>query len=321
MPFATGSDTGGSIRQPAAFCGLSGIKPTYGMVSRFGLVAYASSLDQIGLLARSVEDLAYLLPVLNRFDPMDSTSVKCRQVNYSDELESEHAFKIGVAWSLMEALGNQEYRQALESAIRQYQQAGIEVIPVNIDSLPLWVPCYYVIACAEASSNLSRYDGVRYGHRAKSAEKLGDMIKQSREEGFGEEVKRRILTGAHLLSSGYFDAYYLQALKIRRVVLQELKQILGTVDAILLPTTPSTAIKLGERPPPVERYLEDQFTVAANLAGLPAMSVPVGFSQGLPLGMQLIGNHFEEDKLLAIAHQFQKMTDWHQPNINRGNAL
>lgn len=321
IPFATGSDTGGSIRQPAAFCGISGLKPTYGMVSRFGLVAYASSLDQIGLLARSAEDLAMLLPVINAFDAKDSTSVRCETIHYSDKLHQPVTAKIGVAYSLIEKLENKAYRQALETAISQYQSAGTEIIPINIDSLSLWVPCYYVIACAEASSNLSRYDGVRFGHRAQGADKLQDMIKQSREQGFGEEVKRRILTGAHVLSSGYYDAYYLQALKIRRLIMQELKQVLTKVDAILLPTTPSPAIKLSENPPPVQRYLEDQFTVAANLAGLPAMSIPAGFSEGLPLGMQLIAGHFKEEKLLAIAHQFQQMTDWHKHQINEGNAL
>ncbi|KTC86497.1 Asp-tRNA(Asn)/Glu-tRNA(Gln) amidotransferase subunit GatA [Legionella brunensis] len=314
VPFATGSDTGGSIRQPAAFCGISGIKPTYGLVSRFGMVAFASSLDQAGPMARSVEDLALILQAMAGFDSHDSTSVNQAIPNYSLTLsDSIKGLKIGLPSCFFQKEVDASIQQAILDAVKIYQQEGAEIIELDLPLQPLWVPCYYVIACAEASSNLSRYDGIRFGHRSSKAGTLHELIVNSRSEGFGAEVKRRILTGTHVLSSGYFDAYYLQALKIRRLIQVEIQSTLNQVDVILGPTTPTCAFKLGEKvDDPIQNYLADVFTVAVNLAGLPALSIPVGFNEGLPIGMQLIGNYFNEAKLLNIAHHYQQCTNWHQ---------
>ncbi|CEK10462.1 Asp-tRNA(Asn)/Glu-tRNA(Gln) amidotransferase subunit GatA [Legionella hackeliae] len=314
IPFATGSDTGGSIRQPAAFCGISGIKPTYGLISRFGMVAFASSLDQAGPLAHSAEDLAIILQAMAGFDSRDSTSVNQPLPDYSQSLsKSIRGLKIGLPSCFFQKEVNVDIQQAIKTAVKVFQQEGAEIIELDLSLQPLWVPCYYVIACAEASSNLSRYDGIRFGHRSTKASTLHELIVNSRSEGFGEEVKRRILTGTHVLSSGYFDAYYLQALKIRRLIQLELQNTLNQVDIILGPTTPTCAFKIGEKvDDPIQNYLADVFTVAVNLAGLPALSIPAGFSEGLPIGMQLIGNYFEEAKLLNAAYYFQQCTDWHQ---------
>jgi aspartyl-tRNA(Asn)/glutamyl-tRNA(Gln) amidotransferase subunit A len=313
VPYSIGSDTGGSIRQPAAFCGISGIKPTYGLISRFGMVAYASSLDQAGPLARSAEDLSIVLQALVGFDPKDSTSVETSVPNYFADLNKPlSSLKIGLPSCFFQPQVEDEIQKAVLDAINIFKNLGAEIIDVDLRLQAYWVPCYYVIACAEASSNLSRYDGIRFGHRSSKASSLNELITQSRTEGFGAEVKRRILTGTHVLSAGYFDAYYLQAQKIRRLIQEELLNTLKQVDVILGPTTPTSAFKLGDKSTdPVQNYLADVFTVAANLAGLPALSIPAGFKQNLPIGLQLMGTHFSEAHLLRIAHQYQQNTNWH----------
>lgn len=318
IPFATGSDTGGSVRQPAAFCGISGLKPTYGLVSRFGMVAYASSLDQAGPMARSAADLALVLDIMAGFDEQDSTSANLPAVNYSDALNIPiKPLRIGVSSCFFQNEVDPDIQQAIRAALLVYEQAGAEIIEIDLPLQPLWVPCYYVIACAEASSNLARYDGIRFGHRTTHADTLRKLITRSRNEGFGLEVKRRILTGTHVLSSGYFDDYYVHAQKVRRMIQNELLQALSKVDVIIGPTTPTVAFKLGEKIiNPTQNYLADVFTVAANLAGLPALSIPAGFSNGLPIGMQLMGTHFSEAKLLALAHYYQQATDWHTARPN-----
>lgn len=314
IPFAIGSDTGGSIRQPAAFCGISGIKPTYGLISRYGMVAYASSLDQAGPMAHSAEDLALILQTMAGFDPKDSTSADVTIPDYDAELHKPLSkLRIGLPSCFFQPQVEQEIQQAVHAAVDVFKHLGAEIINLDLELQPFWVPCYYVIACAEASANLSRYDGLRFGHRSIHASNLNELIRCSRSEGFGAEVKRRILTGTHVLSSGYFDAYYLQAQKIRRLIQDELINTFKSVDIILGPTTPTTAFKLGEQiTDPIQNYLGDVFTVAANLAGLPAVSLPAGFAQGLPIGLQLMGKHFSESHLLNIAHHYQQNTDWHQ---------
>lgn len=313
VPLATGSDTGGSIRQPAAFCGISGLKPTYGLVSRFGMVAYASSLDQGGPMAQSADDLALMLQAMAGFDEKDSTSVQQVLPDYSANLNRPiKGLRIGLPRCFFKENVDLSIRETIHAAVQVLCSHGAEVIEMDLSHQPLWVPCYYVIACAEASSNLSRYDGIRFGYRSPKNNSLKELITASRTEGFGAEVKRRILTGTYVLSSGYFDDYYLQALKIRRLIKDELLSALNTVDVIIGPTTPTTAFKLDEKvSDPVQNYLADVFTVAVNLAGLPAISIPAGFSQGLPVGMQIIGKHFAEAALLNVAHQFQQMTNWH----------
>lgn len=321
VPFAIGSDTGGSIRQPAAFCGISGIKPTYGLISRFGMVAYASSLDQAGPMARSAEDLAVVLQSMVGFDPKDSTSLDFKAPDYISQLSKPlTSIRIGLPTSFFQPEVDSDIQNAIHTAVKELEHLGAEIIEIDLKQQALWVPCYYVTACAEASSNLSRYDGIRFGYRSKKASNLKELIQSSRTEGFGEEVKRRILTGTHVLSSGYFDAYYLQALKVRRLIQEELLTALDKVDIILGPTTSTPAFKLGEKiKDPVQMYLSDVFTVAANLAGLPALSIPAGFSNNLPIGMQLMGKPFSEGLLLNIAHQYQNNTAWHKasPNSSR----
>ncbi|KTD59827.1 glutamyl-tRNA(Gln) amidotransferase subunit A [Legionella sainthelensi] len=319
VPFAIGSDTGGSIRQPAALCGISGIKPTYGLISRYGMIAYASSLDQAGPLARSAEDLALVLQAIAGHDPKDSTSVASAIPNYDEELNKPLTkLKIGLPSCFFQPQVEQGVQQAIRSAVNVFEGMGAEVIELDLQLQPLWVPCYYVIACAEASSNLSRYDGLRFGYRSDKAKNLTDLIRNTRSEGFGIEVKRRILTGTHVLSSGYFDAYYLQAQKIRRLIQEELITTLKTVDIILGPTSPTCAFKIGEKTAdPIQNYLADVFTVAANLAGLPAISIPAGFTHGLPVGLQLMGKHFSEHRLLQVAHHYQQQTNWHLASPNQ----
>lgn len=312
--YTTGTDTGGSIRQPASFCGISGIKPTYGLVSRYGMVAYASSLDQGGPMARSAEDLAIVLQEMIGTDSKDSTSLTTQEIpSYINEISKPiDKIRIGLPECFFNEKTDKSINKAIMDAVAIYEKAGAEIIPVNVALHNFWTPCYYVIASAEASSNLERYDGVRFGHRSKHAENLQELISNSRSEGFGIEVKRRILTGTYVLSSGYYDAYYLQAQKIRRMISEELRDILNRVDVIIGPTTPTCAFKIGEKiTNPTERYLADIFTVAANLAGLPAASIPAGFNAGLPIGMQLIGNHFSEARILQLAHFYQQQTDWH----------
>jgi len=313
LPYSIGSDTGGSIRQPAAFCGISGIKPTYGLVSRYGMVAYASSLDQAGPLARSAADLSIVLQALAGFDPKDSTSSETKTPHYFNDLSTPiNKLKIGLPSCFFQPQVDDDIQKAILAAVEVFKSLGAEIIEIDLKLQALWVPCYYVVACAEASSNLSRYDGLRFGHRSSKANSLLELITQSRTEGFGAEVKRRILTGTHVLSSGYFDAYYLQAQKIRRLIQEELLNTLKQVDVILGPTTPTCAFKIGENnADPIQNYLADVFTVAANLAGLPAMSIPAGFKQDLPIGLQLMGQHFSETKLLNVAHQYQQNTNWH----------
>ncbi|MGL5742365.1 MAG: Asp-tRNA(Asn)/Glu-tRNA(Gln) amidotransferase subunit GatA [Legionella sp.] len=318
-PFTLGSDTGGSIRQPAALCGISGIKPTYGLVSRYGMIAYASSLDQAGPLARSAEDLALVLQAIAGHDPKDSTSVESTIPDYDAEINKPLApLKIGLPSCFFHPQVEHEVQQAIRDAVIIFEGMGAEIIELDLELQPLWVPCYYVVACAEASSNLSRYDGLRFGHRSDHADNLTELIRNSRSEGFGIEVKRRILTGTYVLSSGYFDAYYLQAQKIRRLIQEELTNTLKSVDIILGPTSPTCAFKLGEKiADPIQNYLADVFTVAANLAGLPALSIPAGFSRGLPIGLQLMGKHFSEHRLLQIAHHYQQQTHWHLASPNQ----
>lgn len=312
VSFATGSDTGGSIRQPAAFCGISGIKPTYGLVSRYGMVAYGSSLDQAGPMARRVEDLAIILQAMVGFDPNDSTSIQQSPVNLTENLNrSLKNLRIGLPSCFFQKEVSLPIQDALKKAITLFEEAGAQIIELDLKHQSLWVPCYYVIACAEASSNLARFDGVRYGHR-RDANNLRELIVRSRSEGFGKEVQRRILTGTHVLSMGYFDAYYLQALRIRRLIQNELVKAFEQVDVILGPTTPTCAFPLGAAEKnPVESYLADVFTVVANLAGIPGLSIPIGFHEGLPIGMQLLGPHFSESLLLQVAHYYQQLTDWH----------
>ncbi|MFI4919869.1 MAG: amidase family protein, partial [Legionellales bacterium] len=295
---------------PAAFCGISGIKPTYGLVSRYGMVAYASSLDQAGPLAKTAEDLALVLQAMAGFDSKDSTSVDMPIPDYYAALsEPTKKPRIGLPSCFFQPQVDPDIQEAVRNAVRVFENMGAEIIELDLKLHDLWVPCYYVIACAEASSNLSRYDGLRFGHSSAKRSSLIELMTASRTEGFGAEVKRRILTGTHVLSAGYFDAYYLQAQKIRRLIQVELTTALNSVDAILGPTTPTCAFKLGETSKdPIQTYLADVFTVAANLAGLPALSIPTGFKNGLPIGLQLMGKHFSESRLLNLAHYYQQQT-------------
>ena len=314
-PFATGSDTGGSIRQPAAFCGVSGIKPTYGRVSRYGMVAFASSLDQAGPLANSIEDLSIVLESMAGFDPKDATSSNQNVPNYSKTINKPIGpFRIGISKTFFQSGVDEAIIEAVQKAISFYEKEGAEIIDIDLSLQPYWVPCYYIIACAEASSNLSRYDGIRFGHRTNNSSDLIDLIAKSRSEGFGDEVKRRILTGTYVLSAGYFEAYYRQAQKVRRLIQEELLNAFKQVDFIIGPTTPTCAFNLEEKiDNPTTRYLADTFTVAANLAGLPALSIPVGFNQDdLPIGMQIMGQFFDEARLLQLGHLYQQATTWHQ---------
>jgi len=313
-PAATGTDTGGSIRQPASLCGISGLKPTYGLVSRYGMIAFASSLDQGGPLARSAEDLALLLDVMVGFDPRDSTSLERPEEDYSRMLDAPlSGLRIGLPREYFSEGISDEVRAAVETAIGEYRKLGATTVEVGLPASELSVPAYYVIAPAEASSNLSRYDGVRYGFRAEEYTDLLDMYCKTRAQGFGAEVKRRILIGTYVLSHGYYDAYYLKAQKIRRLIARDFAQAFEQCDVIMSPTSPSTAFGIGDRTTdPVQMYLSDIFTIAANLAGLPGMSIPCGIdSAGLPIGLQLIGNYFSEARMLNAAHLFQTNTDWH----------
>jgi aspartyl-tRNA(Asn)/glutamyl-tRNA(Gln) amidotransferase subunit A len=314
LPYATGSDTGGSIRQPAAFCGISGLKPTYGLISRYGMVAFASSLDQAGPMGRSVEDLAFVLQTMAGHDPQDSTSSKRSLPDYINTLKQIPAkIRVGVPTTFFSESLDPDIHHAMDTAIAFYRKQGAEIISIDFKLLPVWIPCYYILACAEASSNLSRYDGIRYGFQAANVNTLEELISLSRQQGFGPEVKRRILTGAYVLSAGYYDAYYLQAQKVRRKIQEEFLSHFAQVDVILGPTTPTCAFPLGEKQQdPTLRYLSDIYTVGANLAGLPALSIPAGFnSQGLPIGMQLMGPHHAEPLLLQFGHDFQNNSDWH----------
>ncbi len=313
-PAATGTDTGGSIRQPAALCGVSGLKPTYGLVSRYGMIAFASSLDQGGPLARSAEDLAALLDTMVGFDARDSTSLERPPENYARMLDEPlTGVRIGLPREYFGEGISADVRKSVEEAIDAYRELGATTVEIGLPASELSVPAYYVIAPAEASSNLSRYDGVRYGYRAKSYDDLLDMYCKTRAEGFGAEVKRRVLIGTYVLSHGYYDAYYLQAQRIRRLIARDFSRAFEQCDVIMSATSPSTAFRIGDRTAdPVQMYLSDVFTIAANLAGLPGMSIPCGLDMaGLPVGLQIIGNYFSEARMLNVANVFQKQTDWH----------
>ena len=312
--YATGTDTGGSIRQPAALCGITGLKPTYGRVSRYGMIAYASSLDQGGPMTHSAEDAAIVLQTMAGFDPKDSTSVDLPVPDYSANLNQPLiGLKIGLPKQFFSADLNTEMAAKLSEAIDEYRKLGAEIKEVSMPNLKLAIPAYYVIAPAECSANLSRFDGVRFGHRCANPVDLTDLYTRSRGEGFGKEVKRRILMGTYALSTGYYDAYYLKAQRIRRLISDDFKRALTEVDVIMGPVTPTPAFGIGEKmSDPVEMYLSDIYTIAINLAGLPALSIPAGFINDMPIGLQVIGNYFTEAHLLNIAHQYQQVTDWHK---------
>ena len=317
-PAATATDTGGSIRQPASLCGVTGIKPTYGRVSRFGMIAYASSLDQGGPIAKTAEDCALLLNAMAGFDPRDSTSLRRSEEDFTRDLTQPlSGLRIGVPKEYFGAGLASDVELAVRAALAEYEKLGARLVDISLPNTSLSIPVYYVIAPAEASSNLSRFDGVRYGHRASEYSDLQDMYRKSRAEGFGEEVQRRILIGTYVLSHGYYDAYYLQAQRIRRLIAQDFQQAFGQCDVIMGPVSPTVAWDIGDKADdPVANYLGDIFTLSTNLAGLPGMSIPCGFGQGeknarRPVGLQLTGNYFDEARLLNIAHQFQLATDWH----------
>jgi aspartyl-tRNA(Asn)/glutamyl-tRNA(Gln) amidotransferase subunit A len=312
-PIATATDTGGSIRQPASFCGLTGLKPTYGRVSRYGMVAFASSLDQAGPMARTAEDAAMMLNVMAGHDAKDSTSIIKDVPDYTTDLNNSiDGLRIGLPKEFFNKHLSSELQSVLQDSIKQLESQGATFKEISLPHSHLSVPAYYVIAPAECSANLSRFDGVRYGHRCEDPKDLMDLYQRSRTEGFGDEVKRRILIGAYALSAGYYDAYYNKAQQVRRLIKNDFVSAFEDIDVILSPTTPSPAFGFGSKgDDPVKMYLEDIFTISTNLAGLPGMSLPAGLINGLPIGMQLIGNYFEESKLLNVAHRFQTATDWH----------
>ena len=313
-PAATGTDTGGSIRQPAALTGVSGLKPTYGLVSRYGMIAFASSLDQGGPLAKSAADLALLMNAMTGFDARDSTSLERPAEDYSRCLnDSLHGLRIGLPKEYFIDGVEPEVAARVREAVAWFGSQGAKSVELTLPNTPLAVPVYYVLAPAEASSNLSRFDGVRYGHRAKEYSDLGDMYRRTRAEGFGTEVKRRILIGTYVLSHGYYDAYYLQAQKVRRLIAKDFAEAFARCDLIMGPTSPTTAFPLGAKADdPVQMYLNDIFTIPAPLAGLPGLSIPCGFDgKGLPVGLQIMGNYFAEARMLGAAHRYQQATDWH----------
>ncbi|NML26291.1 Asp-tRNA(Asn)/Glu-tRNA(Gln) amidotransferase subunit GatA [Zoogloea dura] len=314
VPIATGTDTGGSIRQPASLCGITGIKPTYGTVSRYGMIAYASSLDQGGAFGYSAEDCALLLSAMAGHDPRDSTSLEREAEDYAGNLDKPLAgLRVGLPKEFFAEGMSDDVRAAVDAAIAEYRKLGATTVEVSLPNARLAIPAYYVIAPAEASSNLSRFDGVRYGHRAAEYTDLMDMYCKSRAQGFGAEVKRRILMGTYVLSHGYYDAYYIKAQKLRRLIANDFQAAFAQCDLIAGPVSPTVAFGIGEKSDdPVQMYLSDIYTIAVNLAGLPALSHPAGFGAGgLPVGLQLIGNYFGEARLLGAAHQFQQATDWH----------
>jgi len=312
-PAATGTDTGGSIRQPAAFCGITGIKPTYGRVSRYGMIAFASSLDQAGPMAASAEDCALMLNAMAGFDTRDSTSVERPAEDFTAGLGTDlKGLRIGLPREFFGEGLDPGVRAATEAALAVLRERGAELIEISLPNSGLSVPAYYVVAPAECSSNLARYDGVRFGHRCDEPRDLMDLYTRSRAEGFGAEVKRRIMIGTYVLSAGYYDAYYLKAQKVRRLIADDFRRAFGQVDVIAGPTSPEIPFRLGEKSAdPVQMYLSDIYTIAVNLAGLPGLSMPAGTVGNLPVGVQLIGNYFDEARLLGVAHQFQQETDWH----------
>ncbi|ASK18178.1 MULTISPECIES: Asp-tRNA(Asn)/Glu-tRNA(Gln) amidotransferase subunit GatA [unclassified Halomonas] len=323
VPAAMGTDTGGSIRQPAAFCGITGLKPTYGRVSRYGIIAYASSLDQAGPMAKSAEDCAHLLNVIAGHDVRDSTSVARGVPDYTETLNAPlSGLKIGLPKEYFGDGLDSDVEKAVREAVKVYESLGATVREVSLPHTHYAIPAYYVIAPAEASSNLSRYDGVRFGHRCDAPADLIDLYTRSRAEGFGDEVKRRILIGTHTLSEGFFDAYYTKAQKVRRLIRQDFLDAFEDVDVLMGPASPTPAFDLGAKKDPVSMYLQDIYTIAVNLAGIPGISVPAGFSNGRPVGLQILGTHFAEAQLLNVAHQFQQATDWHlqRPAFAEENA-
>ncbi len=313
-PAATGTDTGGSIRQPASLCGITGLKPTYGRVSRYGMIAFASSLDQAGPMAQSAEDCALLLNAMSGFDPKDSTSLEKEVPDYTADLNKPlSGLKIGLPKEYFGEGLSAGTDEVVKKAIEEYKNLGAEIIDISLPNTHLAVPVYYVVAPAECSSNLSRFDGVRFGHRCDDPKDLEDLYKRSRAEGFGEEVKRRILVGTYALSAGYYDAYYIKAQQIRRLISDDFVKAFEKVDVIMGPSSPETAFNIGEKSDdPISMYLSDIYTIAVNLAGLPGMSVPAGFDNNMPVGLQIIANHFDESRLLNVAHQYQLNTDWHK---------
>ncbi|PTR15546.1 MULTISPECIES: Asp-tRNA(Asn)/Glu-tRNA(Gln) amidotransferase subunit GatA [unclassified Nitrosospira] len=313
-PAATGTDTGGSIRQPAALCGISGLKPTYGLASRYGMIAFASSLDQAGPMAKSAEDLALMLNVMTGFDPRDSTSLQREPEDYTRDLQKPlDGLRIGLPKEYFVDEISDDVARAVEASLAEYRKLGAKTVEVSLPNTSLSVPVYYVLAPAEASSNLSRFDGVRYGYRAPEYDDLNDMYRKSRAHGFGAEVKRRILIGTYVLSHGYYDAYYIQAQKLRRLIAQDFAEAFKQCDIIMGPTSPTVAFNLGEKSnDPVQMYLSDAYTIAVNLAGLPGMSIPVGFgNKNRPVGLHIVGNYFSEAQMLNVAHRYQLATDWH----------
>ena len=320
VPAATGTDTGGSIRQPAAHCGITGLKPTYGRISRWGMIAFASSLDQAGPLARTAEDCAVLLSTMSGHDPKDTTSLNVEVPDFLSKLnEPIKGLKIGIIKEFNLSDLDKEVQERFEESKKAYEKLGAEFVDVSLPNISASVPTYYSIAPAECSSNLSRFDGVRFGHRAENTDDLNDLYIKSRSEGFGDEVKRRILIGTYALSAGYYDAYYKKAQQVRRLIKNDFDHVFESVDILMTPTSPSTAFKFGSKGAqnPVELYLEDLFTISSNLAGLPAMSIPHGQVNSLPVGLQLIGNFLREDQLLNAAHIFQQNTEFHlaKPNM------
>ena len=311
---ATGTDTGGSIRQPAALCGITGLKPTYGRVSRFGMIAFASSLDQGGPMTRSAQDAALMLQAMAGFDPRDSTSVDRPVPYYAADLDADIAgLKVGLPKEYFGEGLDADVARSVEQAIDEYQRLGVEFREISLPNTHMAVPTYYVVAPAECSSNLARYDGVRFGYRCEVPKDLEDLYKRSRAEGFGAEVKRRIMIGTYVLSAGYYDAYYLKAQKLRHLIADDFTRAFEEVDLIMGPASPTTAFRLGERSDdPVTMYLSDIYTIAANLAGLPGISIPVAAAGGMPVGLQIIGDYFSEGRLLNVAHRMQQLTDWHR---------
>jgi aspartyl-tRNA(Asn)/glutamyl-tRNA(Gln) amidotransferase subunit A len=315
VPVATGTDTGGSIRQPSAFCGLTGLKPTYGRVSRYGMIAYASSLDQGGPIAQSAEDAALLLQAIAGFDPRDATSLDKEVPDYTNALTRPIAgLTIGLPKEFFDSSVDESVLCATRAALAEFEKLGVHLVDISLPNSAAGIPCYYVIAPAEASSNLARFDGVRYGYRTESYRNLSEMYEQTRAEGFGREVKRRIIIGTFALSAGYYDAYYRKAQQIRRVIADDFREAFRHCDFIAGPTSPTTAFALGEKTEdPISMYLSDIFTITMNLAGIPAISIPVGFDDtNLPIGLQLTGQSFDESGLLNMAHRYQQATDWHQ---------
>lgn len=314
VPASTGSDTGGSIRQPASLCGVTGIKPTYGTVSRYGMIAYASSLDQAGPIAKSAEDCALLLNIMSGYDKNDSTSVEKKHPDFTTGLNQKiNGLKIGVPKQFIASGLEAEVADKIYQALQFYQKLGAHLVELDMPALEYSIPAYYIIAPAECSSNLARYDGIRYGYRTNEYLNLDDFYKKTRGEGFGSEVKRRIMLGTYALSAGYYDAYYSKAQKIRTLIANEFLNAFEKVDVIMGPTSPFTAFKIGEKiNDPISMYLSDIYTIAVNLAGLPGLSIPVGFANSLPVGLQIIGKHFDESKILNVAHQYQLETNWHQ---------